>query len=133
MDCCLFHFTKDSPSNISQVRTRPTTNNLCHWLENHKRYYLRNSDKGECSCCSSSLDGLFVLLYHVNNSQYYYTTTIYIKTANITIFIYIFYIKEATSRYSLQPELCRGHGHTPPPSPYFCSSFKACLFWHNGL
>ena len=24
------HFTKDSPSNISQVRTRPTTNNLCH-------------------------------------------------------------------------------------------------------
>ena len=49
-------FTKDSPSNISQVRTRPTTNNLCHCLENHKGYYLRNSDKGGCSCCSSSQD-----------------------------------------------------------------------------
>ena len=34
-------FTKDSPSNISQVRTRPTTNNLCHCLENQKGYYLR--------------------------------------------------------------------------------------------
>ena len=51
-----FHFTKDSPSNISQVRTQPTTNNLCHCLENHKGYCLRNSDKGECSCCSSSQD-----------------------------------------------------------------------------
>ena len=30
------HFTKDSPFNISQVRTRPTTNNLCHCLKNQK-------------------------------------------------------------------------------------------------
>jgi hypothetical protein len=50
------HFTKDSPSNISQVRTRSTTKNLCHCLENQKEYYLRNSDKGECSCYSSSQD-----------------------------------------------------------------------------
>ena len=50
------YFTKDSPSNISQIRTQPPTNHLCHCLENHKRHYLRNSDKGECSCCSSSQD-----------------------------------------------------------------------------
>ena len=50
------HFTNDSPSNISQVRTRPTTNNLCHCLENQKGYYLRNSNKGGCSCYSSSQD-----------------------------------------------------------------------------
>ena len=54
------HFTKNSPSTISQVRTRPTTNNLCHCLENHKGYYLRNNSqysvKKECSCCSSSQD-----------------------------------------------------------------------------
>ena len=51
------HFTKDRPSNISQVRTRSTTTYLCHCLENQKGYYyLRNSDKGECSCRSSSQD-----------------------------------------------------------------------------
>ena len=42
----LSHFTKDSPSNISQVRTRPTTKKLCHCLENQWGYYLRNSDRG---------------------------------------------------------------------------------------
>ena len=32
-----------------------------HCLENHKGYYLRNSDKKEeCSCCSSSRDDLSV-------------------------------------------------------------------------
>ena len=39
------HFTKDSPSNISQVRARPTTNNLCHCLENQKGYYLRMTNQ----------------------------------------------------------------------------------------
>ena len=50
------HDTKDSPSNTSQDSTRPTTNDLCHCLENHKGYYLRNSDRKECSCCYSSQD-----------------------------------------------------------------------------
>ena len=46
------HFAKDSPSNISQVRTRSTTKKLRHCLENHKGYHLRNDDEEECSCCS---------------------------------------------------------------------------------
>ena len=50
------HFTKDSPSNISQVRTRSTTKKLNHCLENQKGYYLRNRNTGECSCCNSSQD-----------------------------------------------------------------------------
>ena len=50
------HFTKDTPLNISQVRTRSTTKSLCHCLENQKGYYLRNRDKEECSCYSSSQD-----------------------------------------------------------------------------
>ena len=50
------HFTNDILSNISQVRTRPTTNNLCHCMENHKGYYLRNGDDKECSFCSLSRD-----------------------------------------------------------------------------
>jgi len=49
------HDTKDCPFNTSQDSTRPTTNDLCHCLENHKGYYLRNSDRKECSCCSLSL------------------------------------------------------------------------------
>jgi hypothetical protein len=39
------HDTKGCPSNTSQDSTRPTTNDLCHCLENHKGHYLRNSDK----------------------------------------------------------------------------------------
>jgi hypothetical protein len=35
-----FHDTKDSPSNTSQDSTRPTTNDLCHCLENHKGYIV---------------------------------------------------------------------------------------------
>ena len=67
------HDTKDSPSNTSQGNNRPTTNDLCHCLENHKGHYLRNSDRKECSCCSLSQDkqsvsGTFLCTY-VNNSQ----------------------------------------------------------------
>ena len=35
------HFTKDTPFNTSQVRTRSTTKKLNHRLENQKGYYLR--------------------------------------------------------------------------------------------
>jgi hypothetical protein len=48
------HFTKDSPFNTSQVRTRSTTKKLNHCLENQKGYYLRNRNTGNCSCCNSS-------------------------------------------------------------------------------
>ena len=48
------HFTKDSPFNTSQVRTRSTTKKLNHCLENQKGYYLRNRNTGKCSCCNSS-------------------------------------------------------------------------------
>ena len=40
------HFTKDSPFNTSQVRTRSTTKKLNHCLENQKGYYLRNRNTG---------------------------------------------------------------------------------------
>ena len=50
------HFTKDSPFNTSQVRTRSTTKKLNHCLENQKGYYLRNRNTGKCSCCNSSQD-----------------------------------------------------------------------------
>ena len=49
------HFTKDSPFNTSQVRTRSTTKKLHHCLENQKGYYLRNEIRS-CSCCNSSQD-----------------------------------------------------------------------------
>ena len=51
------HFTKDTPFNTSQVRTRSTTKKLNHCLENQKGYYLRNRNTGKCSCCNSSQDG----------------------------------------------------------------------------
>ena len=39
------HFTKDIPSNISQVRTRSTKlQNLHHCLENREGYHLRNGE-----------------------------------------------------------------------------------------
>ena len=50
------HFTKDTPFNTSQVRTRSTTKKLNHCLENQKGYYLRNRNTGKCSCCNSSQD-----------------------------------------------------------------------------
>ena len=50
------HFTKDSPFNTSQVRTRSTTKKLNHCLENQKGYYLRNRNTGKWSCCNSSQD-----------------------------------------------------------------------------
>ena len=50
------HFTKDTPLNISKVRTRSTTKKLNHCLENQKGYYLRNKNMGLCSCCNSSQD-----------------------------------------------------------------------------
>jgi hypothetical protein len=50
------HFTKDTPLNTSQVRTRSTTKKLNHCLENQKVYYLRNRNTGKCSCCNSSQD-----------------------------------------------------------------------------
>ena len=50
------HFTKDTPLNISKVRTRSTTKKLNHCLENQKGYYLRNKNTGKCSCCNSSQD-----------------------------------------------------------------------------
>jgi hypothetical protein len=40
------HFTKDTPFNTSQVRTRSTTKKLNHCLENQKGYYLRNRNTG---------------------------------------------------------------------------------------
>jgi hypothetical protein len=48
------HFTKNTPLNISQVRTRSTTKKLNHCLENQKGYYLRNRHTGKCSCCNLS-------------------------------------------------------------------------------
>ena len=49
------HFTKDSPFNTSQVRTRSTTK-LNHCLENQKGIYLRYRNMGERSCSNSSQD-----------------------------------------------------------------------------
>ena len=50
------HFTKDTPLNISQVRTRSTTKKLNRCLKSQKGYYLRNRNTGKCSCCNSSQD-----------------------------------------------------------------------------
>jgi hypothetical protein len=50
------HFTKDSPFNTSQVKTRSTTKKLNHCLENQIGYNLRNRNTGESSCCNSSQD-----------------------------------------------------------------------------
>ena len=36
------HITEDSPSNTSQIRTRSTTKQLNHCLENQKGYRFRN-------------------------------------------------------------------------------------------
>ena len=79
--CCMIsnrsspsHFTKDSPSNIFQVRTRPTTNNLCHCLENHKGYYLRNRCWKEGMLMLQYISGWLLcfrnVFMYVNNSQY---------------------------------------------------------------
>ena len=45
-----FHITEDSPPNTSQSRTRSTTKQLNHCLENQKGYYLRNTNTRERSC-----------------------------------------------------------------------------------
>jgi len=46
-----FHITEDSPPNTSQSRTRSTTKQLNHCLENQKgRYYLRYTKRGKRSC-----------------------------------------------------------------------------------
>ena len=50
------HTTEDSLFNTSQIRTRSTTKQLNHCLENQKGYYLRNRNTGKCSCCNSSQD-----------------------------------------------------------------------------
>ena len=72
------HFTKDTPFNTSQVRTRSTKTKLNHCLENQKGHYLRNRNTGECSCCSSSqhdLISFWNLFIYVNNSQYNFYIT----------------------------------------------------------
>jgi hypothetical protein len=43
------HFTKDTPFNTSQVRTRSTTKTLNHCMENRKGYYLRNRNTGQAT------------------------------------------------------------------------------------
>ena len=46
-----FHIIEDSPSNTSQIRTRSTTKQLNHCLENQKGgYYLRYTKTGKRSC-----------------------------------------------------------------------------------
>ena len=46
-----FHITEDSPPNTSQNRTRSTTKQLNHCLENQKGgYYLRYTKTGKRSC-----------------------------------------------------------------------------------
>ena len=45
------HITEDSPPNTSQIRTRSTTKQLNHCLENQKGgYYLRYTNTGKRSC-----------------------------------------------------------------------------------
>ena len=45
------HITEDSPPNTSQIRTRSTTKQLNHCLENQKGgYYLRYTKIGKRSC-----------------------------------------------------------------------------------
>ena len=46
------HITEDSPSNTSQIRTRSTTKQLNHCLENQKggHYLLRYTKIGKRSC-----------------------------------------------------------------------------------
>ena len=52
------HFTKDTPLNISQVRTRSTTKKLNQPLLGKSKRILfeRNRNTGKCSCCNSSQD-----------------------------------------------------------------------------
>ena len=50
------HITEDSPPNTSQIRTRSTTKQLNHCLENQKGYYLRNTKiRGNAHAASSQI------------------------------------------------------------------------------
>ena len=64
------HFTKDILSNISRVRTRSTTKKIRHCLENHKGYYLRNSDEHSAVYFGMINQFQEFVHLHVNNSQY---------------------------------------------------------------
>ena len=44
------HITEDSPSNTSQIRTRSTTKQLNHCLENQQEYSLKYTNTGKRSC-----------------------------------------------------------------------------------
>ena len=44
------HITEDSLPNISQIRTRSTTKQLNHCLENQQGYYLKYTNTGKRSC-----------------------------------------------------------------------------------
>ena len=44
------HITEDSLPNTSQIRTKATTKQLNHCLENQKGYYLRYTNTRERSC-----------------------------------------------------------------------------------
>ena len=66
------HFTKDSPINTSQVRTRSTTKKLNHCLENQKGYYLRNRNTGNAHAAIHlrTINQFLKLVFiYVKNSQ----------------------------------------------------------------
>ena len=44
------HITEDSPPNTSQIRTRSTTKQLNHCLENQQEYSLKYTNTGKRSC-----------------------------------------------------------------------------------
>ena len=93
------HDTKGCPSNTSQDSTRPTTNDLCHCLENHEGYIIweivigRNAHVAVYLRMINQFQECFYVSY-VNNSQY----TFYMRIYQWTYIILSYKIKTRQSK-----------------------------------